>query len=148
MPAPPGPVIVTSRAPLASSPFDLGKHIGSPDEPVMERRQARRRKRLQRREVLAQFGRDELEELCCSRNVLQSMAPERPERTTRERLVADHVSHRPRHDDLLPVRGGTDPRGDDDVHPDVALVAELRLTRVQTDAETVSLGRRPRLGCE
>ena len=57
--------------------------VGTPDESVMERRKARRGERLQRREVLAELGRDELEELCCGGNVLQSVVSERPERTPR-----------------------------------------------------------------
>ncbi len=54
----------------------------------MERGKARRRERPERREVLAQAGREELEELHGARHVLQPMAAERTERGAGERLVA------------------------------------------------------------
>ena len=66
----------------------------------------------------------------------------------RERLVAGHVARRTRDDDLLAVRGRADARRDDDVHADVALVAELGLARVDADPEAKRLVGRPWLGGE
>ena len=54
----------------------------------------------------------------------------------------------PRDDDLLAVRGRADARSDDDVHADVALVAELGLARVDADPKAVRRLVRPRLGGE
>ncbi len=85
MPAPPGPVIVTSRAlGSSSSAFDPRERVVPADEPVVERREARCRERLERREVVAETGRDELEELDRRRNVLQPVAAERPDTTRPE----------------------------------------------------------------
>ena len=59
------------------------ERVVASDEPVMKRRKARGGERLQRREVFAEPGRDELEELDRGGNVLQPMSPERSERTPR-----------------------------------------------------------------
>ena len=82
LPAPPGPVIVTSRA-LGRGGSRHARGLVTPDEPVVQRRQARRRERLERREVLAEIGSDELEELRRGRDVLQPVSSERSKRGTR-----------------------------------------------------------------
>ncbi len=114
----------------------------------MERGEARRRERLERREVVAETGRDELEELSCGRDVLQPVVAQRSKRRAGKRLRARQVPRRPRDHDLLAVCGRADPRRDDDVHADVPLVAELGLARVNADPETVRLVGGPRLGRE
>ena len=68
--------------------------------------------------------------------------------TAGQRLLAGHVSRRPRDDDLLAVSGRADARGDHDVHPHIALVAELGLARVDADSQAVSAVGGPWLCCQ
>ena len=115
------------------------------DQAVMERREARRTERAEWRELDPQPGRHELEELRSGRNVLQPMPAEGAVLAAGQRLVSGDVPRRTRDDDLLAVRRCADPRGDDDVDPDVALVHELGLARVNADPEPQRLVGRPRL---
>ena len=64
--------------------LDARERVGAADEAVMQRGKARRRERLERREVVAEAGRDELEELRRGRDVLQPMVSERSKRSRRE----------------------------------------------------------------
>ena len=76
-------MIVTSRALGVEEVLDACERVRASDEAVVQRREARRRERLQRREVLAQARREELEELSRGRDVLQPVPAERPERARR-----------------------------------------------------------------
>ena len=109
-----------------------GQVLAAADEAMVERGERRAAERAQGSEPLLQTGGDELEELLGAGDVLQPVAPERAERD-RGIGVADEVTGRPRDHDLTAVGGGTDPGGDDDVHPDVAFVAEIGLARVDPD---------------
>ena len=149
LPAPPGPVIVTSRTSGSSRRrLDACERVGAADEPVVERREARRRQRPERREVLAEPGRDELEELDGAGTSFSRWRPSGRNERSGSGLVAGDVARRPRDDDLLAVGRRADPGGDDDVHADVALVAELGLAGVDPDAQAMRLVVRPRLGGE
>ncbi len=148
MPAPPGPVIVTRRVPALEEVLDPRKSVGPADEAVMERGEARRRERLERRKVVAEAGRDELEELSRGRDVLQAMVPERSKRRAGNGS-APAMSRVARVTTICsPCADRAHPGRDDDVHADVPLVAELGLARVNADPETVRLVRGPRLGRE
>ena len=56
--------------------LDMRQRVVPADEPVMQRGQACGRERLERREILAQLRRPELEELRSVGNVLEPMATE------------------------------------------------------------------------
>ncbi len=122
--------------------------LAPPDEAVVERWERRSPERAQRGEGLLQAGGDELEELLRAGDVLQPVAAERPERDPALDVVAHEVARRPRDDDLAAVRGRADPRRNDDVHADVALLAQVRLAGVDADAQAHDAVRRPRLGLE
>ena len=128
--------------------LDASEGVGAPDEAMVQRRQARRRQGLERREVLAKAGPEELERLHSGRDVLQPVTAEGAKRRAGKRLVARHVPRRSRDDDLLAVRRRADASGDHDVHPDVALGAELGLAGVDPDAQAVRLLVGPRLDGE
>ena len=148
-PAPPGPVIVTSRARLVS-------RGGAPRARALARvrrgdgegRKARGRERLERRKVVSKSLRHELEELDRVRDVLQPVPTERPVRGASSGASPETSARRLRDDDLLAVRRRADARRDHHVDPDVSLGAELGLAGVQADPEMVDLVVGPRLGSE
>ena len=151
LPAPPGPVIVTSRATSArrGAASTRASASCSAHEPVVERGEARRRERLERRELLSQIGRHELEELRRARDVLQAVSTERAERRSRERLVARRCRGSPaRRRSARRARRQQMRAATTTSMSHVALVAELRLARVDSDAQTMRLVVRPRLGGE
>ena len=149
LPAPPWPVIVTSRTSgRARSGSIVARSSCRPDEAMVERGQRCTAERRQRWERRLEVRRDELEERVGSGHVLQAMPAERLERDPARVVVADEVARRARDDDLATVRGGADPRRDDDVHADVSLVPEVGLARVDADAHAQSRVRRPWLACE
>ena len=119
------------------------------DESVVERGQARRRQCPQRRELVAKVGREELEQMRCGGDVFQAMPSERLDTSRRGTGSSPAISRVAREtNDLIAVGGSADPGRDDDVHPDVALVAERRLARVDADPQPKRLVGRPRLGGE
>ncbi len=148
-PAPPGPVI-GDESNVGGREQRLHAHesVGAADESMVECRKARRGQRLEGWKVLTEVGCAQLEELRRGRHVFESMAPERSERGTGKRLVACHVARHARDHDLLAVGRGAYARGDDHVHADVAVVAELGLARVDADPKPMRLLVRPRLGGE
>ena len=119
--------------------LDARERIVASHEAVVEGRKAGCRQRFERREVFAEPWREQLEDLRRSGDVLQPVVPQWLKRCARERLLAGHVSRCARDDDLLAVCRRTDASGDDDVHPDIPLRAELRLARVDADAQAVRL---------
>jgi len=125
--------------------LDMSECVGPSDEAMVQSRKARRGEGVERREVLAQAGCDELEDLSGGGDVLQPVVSEGAERAIRKRLGTAHVPRRARDDDLLAVRRGAYPGSDDDVHAHVPLGSELGLPRVNADPKTVSRLVGPRL---
>ena len=149
LPAPPGPVIVTRRA--SGSPSRRSTRASASLRPTSRWCSAGR---LVAESVLSggkssrRPGATSWKSCAAVGTSFSRWRPERAERGARQRLVARDVACRARDDDLLSVRGGADARGDDDVHADVALVAELGLAGVDTDPQSMRLLGRPRLGRE
>ncbi len=74
--------------------LDARESLLPADEPVMERRQTGRAERLQGRELFAQPGCSELEELYGGRDVLQPVMAQGPVRGAGKRLRAGHLPRR------------------------------------------------------
>ena len=86
--------------------------------------------RAERREVVGKLRADELEQMLGVRHVLEAVPAQRAKRRRWKGLEAGDVTGRPRDDDLISVPCRADARGHHDVHADVALVTQLRLTGV------------------
>ena len=125
------------------------ERVGASDEPMVERGKARRRRASRAAGTSSRSpGATSWKSSLAAGDVLQPMPPEgRNEAPGRGSSPAmSRVALRD--DDLLAVCRRADARRDDDVHADVALVAELGLARVDADPQPERLVVRPRLGGE
>ena len=106
------------------------------------------RERVERRKIVQQVRCDQLKELRGGRDVFQTMPAQCAKRRSRKGFLARDVSHCARHDHLPSVSRRADPRGDDDIRPEVTLFSELGLTRMDPDSKPVRRLVGPRLRCE
>ena len=116
----------------AEQRLDRRQVVLTADESMMQRRQCRTAERPGRRERLSQAVCDELVEALLLRDVLEAVPSQI------DGLVAGvgkEVARELRHEDLPAMGDGLDPRGADDVDPDIALRAALGLARVQAHAD-------------
>ena len=79
-------------------------------------------------------------------DVLQVLLAEVADADALRQVVADECPGRLGDEDLAAVAGRADPRGAHDVHPDIALVADVRLAGVQPHPHPYLGALRPRVG--
>ena len=82
-----------------------------------------------------QVGNVEFPELVPAGNPAQLVGPEVAQSSVRGQVGTDNIAGRRRDERLATVRSRPDPRDLVDVHPYVALVADLRLPVVKTDPD-------------
>ena len=94
---------------------------------------------LQLPEVARQTCDLELRELLGPVEVFEAPLAESPDRDARRQLVLDELSRRPREQHLSSVSGGCNTSGLVNSEPDVAILADSRLTCVQTHPHLTSI---------